>query len=248
MKNNLLNAINFYNDLFSDVITNEIVLERFKCYYQNNSVPLWNTVFHNNTYYSYEDILGLFSFYSTKKIKGYFLSFDSKYQEFSIYNGAFFSINKFCASQDFLLNPNFSVREIKDSHEFCRHLFALFEIDTETQKDLSIMLSLKDRKFKNKNYCAYFDNTICATITIAVNESENAYLYNLAIFPEFRKKNLASQFIYYLLKEFSDKNIFTLTAANSVLSQFSLPNLGFERLGDINLIPLEKMKQAIQDF
>ncbi|WGL60009.1 GNAT family N-acetyltransferase [Pigmentibacter sp. JX0631] len=248
MTNNILTAVNLYQDIFSDVLTSENVLERFTCYYQTTPVPLWNTAFHNNTYYSYEDILKLNTYYKLKNIQGYFLSFDNKYQEFSIYNGSFFYLSKNSFNQDFLIKQKISVKEIKDCSEYCKYLSVLFEIDLETEKELCAMLSLKDRKYKNKNFCAYIDGVICATITITLNEFDNAYISNLAVFPEFRKKNLASLLIHFLIQEFCDKNIYTLTAKNSVLSQFSLPNLGFQNMGEINLIPLEKMNHTMQNF
>ncbi len=241
----LIDAICFYNNTFKNIIKNATLFDKYVCYYDENPVTIWNTVFHHNIYYTFEEIIKLYEFYKEKKSQGFFLSLDDRYKELSVYDGVFFYLENGNLTNNISLISELSVKECLDTMEYIRFLSPLFDIDKQTQKKLFGMLGEKNQQHHNRNYLAYFSGIPCATITITISDSNNAYLSNLAVFPEFQRKNLAKQIMYYVLKKFPEKNVFSLTASNGVLSNYSLPNLGFKKLGEIHLVNLEQMYQSI---
>lgn len=237
-------AINFYNNIFKNTISNEFLLEKYNCYYEQFLVPIWNTIFHNNSYYSFEDIVKLYEFYKQRDCQGYFLSFDDRYLEHSVYNGTFFYLKNSELRNSGFGTAEFTIKEAECIDEFGKILALIFEIDEKTQEKVQNLLSA-NKTNHNRNYFAFLAGKLCGIATFTINQTSDAYLSNLGILPEFRKKNLAGLFIQQIAKIHPEKNIYSLTAQNGVLTNYTLPNLGFKKLGDIHLINLQKMYETI---
>ncbi len=69
----------------------------------------------------------------------------------------------------------------------------------------------------------------------------NPFLFNVAILPKFQRHSLGSKMLKEIVRQ-CDKPLYTYSD-NPNMRQKILPEIGFESLGSIHLVPLDQYDQ-----
>ena len=249
---NALRALKYYNMITYKYMNFEIISEKFISYYSPEcpNVFHWNAAFHYDLDLKIDiaEIKKIYDFYNKKNCDGNLLSYSNKYNEFSVFHGSFFYLNKDLKKFDDINENHAPLKliQIDDMDNFTKQVDHIFRIGEMGRQSLSKILNRASRYYYHRSYFSYYEGNLCGTITIIQCDPDNYFIFNLGVLEEFKNLNLLGRIVEQIYALHKDANIFTIEDYNDVLSKKVLPELGFKNLGDFHLLNVKKLYEFLE--
>ncbi|KAB8037889.1 GNAT family N-acetyltransferase [Silvanigrella paludirubra] len=242
---NQLEVIKYYHKLSMDYIPNEILENKYICYYDHEcpNMFLWNTFFQfdNDIEFNHINLKKISEFFHKKGTKGYILSMSELYKEFSFYHGCYMYLNNIRAQNDINISKEFQLVKIEDTYLFTDYINNIFKMSPTEINKLAKLLKELNKFFNTNSYFFNYNDKTIGAITSIEFEKDKIFLFNLGILDTFQNKGYSRILLSLLLNKNKNKEIYLQTNVNNTLSKFTLPKLGFKIVGTHHLLELEKL-------
>ncbi len=215
----------------------------------SNEEPHWNMVYPSKYNYIYQDdeLEKCLDFYKSYGLDGHVLTFEDKWEKYSIQTEEYFYIDEeLIQSQTSLDVKEFSLISDNDLEIFCKIFQKAFNLNEKTNDFFKAKMEVFANRKGSKFWVVSYMGIACGTASAFKTKNNANFMFNGAVLPEFQGKNIGTQMINYCIRKV-EKPIYTYSYNNGMRKKI-LPQAGFKSAGNIYIIPIHIYKEKIKSI
>lgn len=220
----------------------EVVSPKVEAFYSLDSQnsPHWNTAYPNPASHAYtsSELRELSALYEKWGRRGHILTQDPAWKNLSVETCWYFMVTgKPVGDSDGLKVVDLSHPTEKELDTFCTISKVAFHANADMAMYFRQKMGIIHHKLSSHFYlvsCEGAPAGICSTFEA---DSGASMLFNVAVLPEFRGRNLAAGMLGYVARQ-SDRPLFVYTNSPAMRDKI-LPQAGFSQIGELHTVELE---------